>query len=82
MSCNMKDAFAFLFYYLIFRKNENRAFEPMPKDAIAFSRESLYNAKNDLSTPFFKKNRKIFRFLLTNGFLRRIIQFNEQRRSF
>ncbi len=57
---NMKDALALLFLFV--RKNENRAFEPMPKDAIAFSRESLYNAKNDLSTPFFKKIEKIFVF--------------------
>ena len=62
MLCNMKDALAFLFYFLFSVKTKIAPLSPLLKDAIAFLRETLYNAKTGLSTPFSKKVEKFFVF--------------------
>ena len=62
MFCNMKDAFAFLFDSVC-RKNENRAFEPMLKDAIAFY-EAYYTPFFFVCQALFQKKSKNFSFSL------------------
>ena len=62
MLCNMKDAFAFLLLFG-FRKNENCAFEPLPKDAIAFY-EAYYTPLFLVCQVFFEKKSKNFSFSL------------------